>query len=498
MSDIFISYRHNGCGFYMATLLAESLKHDGYSVFFDKSSEKGEIFYEKIEPEIENCKDFIVILDQDAFQRTLRGEEKDYDGLRLELSLAIKASKSKKNKKYFRVELPNFTMPDTLPKDIDDIRNFDRIKYDSDDDFDNFGVFYKNKLTPFLKTRTPVKKCLRRINPLLLLIITSCLWFAGSQNKSLKVNNERLSHDSIILSDRIANLTNTIEEFVEKGKEPVQLFAGGGSVKNYISNTYGDTVFNNGLYMPMASTAAWPLVAEELSVGDYKDTIPRPYNLVLLSAEKANENQLVPKESHDDFYTRIGYLVEIQIGESPLKVAYQGVPELDIFSKHNRMVSSSELKKILRNDYHIYATSKETSATWRMYDFILQPKLRDNKLKVNFFDKNDDKQKFEKPFIILESSTYSASWADATNRITVCDSDKQPITCPMCIYFIVYRIDSKTYIVPKTVRTFLSKLGINNFPEDKDKRLLPDKKILIRQFDKDNNCFVDENPNRGI
>ena len=302
MSDIFISYRHNGCGFYMATLLAESLKHDGYSVFFDKSSEKGEIFYEKIEPEIENCKDFIVILDQDAFQRTSRGEEKDYDGLRLELSLAIKASKSKKNKKYFRVELPNFTMPDTLPKDIDDIRNFDRIKYDSDDDFDNFGVFYKNKLTPFLKTRTPVKKCLRRINPLLLLIITSCLWFAGSQNKSLKVNNERLSHDSIILSDRIANLTNTIEEFVEKGKEPVQLFAGGGSVKNYISNTYGDTVFNNGLYMPMASTAAWPLVAEELSVGDYKDTIPRPYNLVLLSAEKANENQLVPKESHDDFY----------------------------------------------------------------------------------------------------------------------------------------------------------------------------------------------------
>lgn len=470
MNDIFISYRHNG-GFPTANHISEKLQKDGYKVCFDKSSLKQGKFDEKILDQIGGCTDFIVVLDKEAFSRTLNNEPIEKDWLRRELAHAIKHKKN-----IIPVMLSGFEWPEHLPEDIDEIRKHNGPEYSRS----YFNEFYK-KLTSFLKTRTPLKKRLKRILlPLLLIgVAAGCFWYAGSQ-----FNNKKLIEGNKNLTNKVEELTDTINKLAEK--EPVLLFAGGGSVKGFIQSSFGNTALDNGIYMPMASTIAWSLIAEEPSVGryeDYDEKNPRPYYLVLLSAEKATANQLIRDSM--EFKNRIGYLIEIQIGESPLKVAYQNVPELDNLKKLGNMVSSSELKKILCNPtYQIYTTAPETSATWRRYNTILQSKLQSLK-NVKFFEKTDDITAFIGNYIILESSTYYAEHIH-TPRINVCDTNNQLITCPMFIYFVAYKTkNGDVYVVPEKVRSLLTGLGMEHFPKG-DSLWYPN---LIRSYNKDLNRF---------
>lgn len=115
--DIFVSYRRDG-GEALAYLISERLKQKGLSVFYDVESLRSGKFNDEIFDVISNCTDVIVVLPQNSLDRC---EEKD-DWLKKEIAYAIE---SKKN--IIPVMMRNFKFPYRLPKEIDDLRNFNGI-----------------------------------------------------------------------------------------------------------------------------------------------------------------------------------------------------------------------------------------------------------------------------------------------------------------------------------------------------------------------------------
>ncbi|MBQ3710330.1 MAG: toll/interleukin-1 receptor domain-containing protein [Bacteroidales bacterium] len=454
MGGVFISYRHEG-GYNEAELLATRLRNDGYKVFMDKTSLRGGKFDEIILKNIEQSKDFIVILDKNFFDRTLAGTPIENDWARMELAYAIKLGKN-----IIPVMLPEFEWPQQkLPVDIIEVKRENGVPYSSD----YYDGFYK-RLFEHMKTSQPFRRHIGKI--VIGLVVLSIVGFA--------------MHG--LLRDK-----------------PKLILFGGGSVKGYIQNTFPGAL-NNTINMPMASTAAWSVVTEEISIGALTKESSRDYYLVLMSAEKFDANQIMNEESKEKFRSTIGYLAEIEIGESPLQVLYS--EEFDsIFEQHKQhdSIDSEVLLQILLKTQsdtltktHVYTTTANTSATWRKYNSLFHSKLADS-IKTERFHTGDDR--FDHPYVILESSSYTAALInDTPRRIKVIDSSNNGLaTCPLYVYFVVYKTsNSHDYFVPNTVRSFLAKIGIVNFPKNNNEGdIVPNAKDheLIRHFDQHTGCF---------
>lgn len=92
--DIFISYRREG-GYDTAKHLYDLLSRDGYRVSFDIDTLRNGDFDTQLYQRIDSCKDFILIIDQHAFDRTINEKiPKEHDWLRCELSYALKKNKN--------------------------------------------------------------------------------------------------------------------------------------------------------------------------------------------------------------------------------------------------------------------------------------------------------------------------------------------------------------------------------------------------------------------
>lgn len=112
--DIFISYRREG-GYDTAKHLNDLLVRDGYKVSFDIDTLRNGDFDIQLLKRIDQCKDFILIVDGHAFDRTLNpnfAPKKDW--MRQELSYALK-----KNKNIIPIFLNGIKgFPPNLPRDI--------------------------------------------------------------------------------------------------------------------------------------------------------------------------------------------------------------------------------------------------------------------------------------------------------------------------------------------------------------------------------------------
>lgn len=115
--DIFLSYRRDG-GFDTAKHLYDLLIRDGYSVSFDVDTLRNGDFDVALFNRIKSCKDFILILDEHAFDRTLdENFPREKDWLRMELACALEHKIN-----VIPVMLSGFSgFPDNLPEDIADI-----------------------------------------------------------------------------------------------------------------------------------------------------------------------------------------------------------------------------------------------------------------------------------------------------------------------------------------------------------------------------------------
>lgn len=91
--DVFISYRRDG-GYDTAKHLNDLLVKDGYRVSFDIDTLRSGDFDTQLLSRIEECTDFILIVDQHCFDRTLDPHfDPNKDWLRCELAYALKHKK---------------------------------------------------------------------------------------------------------------------------------------------------------------------------------------------------------------------------------------------------------------------------------------------------------------------------------------------------------------------------------------------------------------------
>jgi hypothetical protein len=114
--EIFISYRRKG-GYDTAKLLYDRLRMDGYSVFFDIDTlEKGD-FDDELEQRVNNCKDFLLVLNPGVFDRFFDPEsDPKEDWVRQEIVCALE-----NNKNIVPLMLDGFAYPKNLPEDVKNI-----------------------------------------------------------------------------------------------------------------------------------------------------------------------------------------------------------------------------------------------------------------------------------------------------------------------------------------------------------------------------------------
>ncbi len=143
--DIFISYRREG-GFETARYLYDNLVRDGYRVTFDLDSLRSGRFDEALLGRIDECTDFVIVLNKGCFDRTLDPKfPRKNDWMRRELGYAIG-----KGKNVIPVLLGGYAPPVRLPDDIDAVRLLNGPSYS----MEYIDSFY-GKLKRFLRTPAP-------------------------------------------------------------------------------------------------------------------------------------------------------------------------------------------------------------------------------------------------------------------------------------------------------------------------------------------------------
>lgn len=123
-SDIFISYRNDGCSNHFAHRLTNDLMGMDYSVYFNPNEQRSDCFPERLKKAIKDCKDFILVLSPSCIKRLQRDD--DVDWVREEILTA------KENGKHIipvlvdGAEMP--TRPEDMPESLSFLPYVDAIK----------------------------------------------------------------------------------------------------------------------------------------------------------------------------------------------------------------------------------------------------------------------------------------------------------------------------------------------------------------------------------
>lgn len=124
--DIFISYRRTA--YDTANLIAVKLRHAGYKVFFDVDTLTTGKFNEQLLEVIKGCKDFILVLPENAFDRCDDTE----DWVRRETMCALE-----NHKNILPVMLDGFSWPKEMSQGLEKLSSYQAI-----------AAVWKRKITP--------------------------------------------------------------------------------------------------------------------------------------------------------------------------------------------------------------------------------------------------------------------------------------------------------------------------------------------------------------
>lgn len=196
--DVFISYRREG-GYDTAKHLNDLLIRDGYKVSFDIDTLRNGDFDTQLLERIDQCKDFILIVDQHAFDRTLDPNfNPKNDWLRCELSYALK-----KNKNIIPVFLAGANdFPKGLPSDIAGVTKKNGPEYNRY----YFNDFYKTLKDRFLHSKTVPKHKTTVALLVFLAVVVSIVLL-------VKNNNTDSPSDLIIKSTEQQKEEDSIQKF---------------------------------------------------------------------------------------------------------------------------------------------------------------------------------------------------------------------------------------------------------------------------------------------
>lgn len=144
---VFISYRRDGA-FETASLIAEKLRAAGYEVFLDVESLRSGKFNAQLYAVIGQCTDFILILPEGGMNRCVN----ESDWVRLEILYALSHQKN-----IVPVMLKGFEWPETMPKGLEGLNEFQSVAAGGHDYFDASI----DKLKSYLKSK-PVRWSMKR------------------------------------------------------------------------------------------------------------------------------------------------------------------------------------------------------------------------------------------------------------------------------------------------------------------------------------------------
>jgi len=165
--DVFISYRREG-GYDTAKHLYDLLTRDGYRVSFDIDTLRNGDFDTSLLNRIDECKDFILIVDAHAFDRTLNPNfNPNNDWLRQELAYALKMKKN-----IIPIFLSGVSgFPINLPMDIAEVIRKNGPEYNR---------YYFNEFYEQLKKRFLHSKGFNKWHKLFLIFVILCLLIVGA------------------------------------------------------------------------------------------------------------------------------------------------------------------------------------------------------------------------------------------------------------------------------------------------------------------------------
>lgn len=197
--DIFISYRREG-GYDTAKHLYDLLSRDGYKVSFDIDTLRNGDFDTSLLNRIDESKDFILIIDANAFDRTLDSNfNPKNDWLRQELAYALK-----KDKNIIPVFLKGVSgFPDNLPIDIRGVVKKNGPEYNRY----YFNDFYKALKNRFLLSK-PKGRGKYYIIILSIIILVTILYLFS--NRPTAMNNSAITTESSY-TQNIENVPPTIK-----------------------------------------------------------------------------------------------------------------------------------------------------------------------------------------------------------------------------------------------------------------------------------------------
>lgn len=136
---MFISYRRSASS--SAQLVASSLRNSGYDVFIDVESLRSGKFNDQLYEVIDNCKDFVLVLPENALDRCNDPE----DWVRKEVCRAMKNGKN-----IIPVMLAGFSWPAVMPKGMETLKDYQAITATSTEYFD----LAMQRLNRYLKSRS--------------------------------------------------------------------------------------------------------------------------------------------------------------------------------------------------------------------------------------------------------------------------------------------------------------------------------------------------------
>ena len=281
---------------------------------------------------------------------------------------------------------------------------------------------------------------------------------------------------------------NTNNDNTEQDTVPLLVFAGGGSVRNYLQEVYSLDVRKqlHSINIAIASGSAWRVLSEEYHLDNDKkdnDSVNKFITICLSAGEMS-------KEFYDEYMSNIDntIIVAVKLGTDNL-VAYFSKGLASKWELNDGTISSKELaqriqeiialnQEIVINDelkkVRIFTTNK-TSGTLELYKKSLQKYIKLEELmdsnylsiyydnmdpnKVNISTSNDDKS-YNREFIILGSQYYRVNDLSEKlySKLNLLNNDKK-IQKPMYIYFLAKKVNSNQFKINESVLEFLRKLG---------------------------------------
>ena len=373
---------------------------------------------------------------------------------------------------------------------IDSNYNIEKNNIDSNYNIEKNNIDSNSKTKIEKKKDTNIKDD-RKMRPEFYIILASLV--------ALSIIQLFLNYDKINNYKR----EDPVDLKTKQNKEPLLVFAGGGSVKNYLmqSPKFIDKetgkgievgIDSNTICIPMASGSAWRVLAEEYHLID--DDSLKKFTTICLSADEMSE------EFYTEYISNLkdAIVIKLHLGEDPL-VAYISKTVLENWDIDTNFILldtlASKLQRIIEGKEKTYVyTTNIMSGTLEQYkksfknsksvqglgskmidsiakklhvdniqDTLMKSLLKNSIETRNFFDLEKmieerqarpyyDKTNIDSinaPFIILGSKYYCIKGLKGSSFnfgelsvVDIIDNKKTTISKPMNLYFLAYKKES--------------------------------------------------------